>query len=99
MSSGGLVYFIFINKNPTTQIQPNVDQCRMENQHPDTRAKPLTLVDMTSCFIVLSFGYSISMLAFLFELIYDKIRNYCFAHHPKFAKIRPIPNTHVSAVA
>jgi hypothetical protein len=90
---------LYFKKNLTTQIQPNVDQCRMENQHPDTRAKPLTLVDMTSCFIVLSFGYSISMLVFLLELIYDKIRNYCFSRHPKLAEVRPFSNTHVSVVA
>jgi hypothetical protein len=65
------------------QFQPNVDQCRMENQQPDTRAKTLTLIDMTSCFIVLAFGYSISVFVFLSELTYYKIDKRLFRRQQK----------------
>jgi len=62
----------------------------MENQQPDTRAKPLTLSDMTSCFIVLALGYSISVFVFLLELIYDKITSRFFRH--QVTKVHPISN-------
>ena len=43
-------------------LQPNVDRCLMQNQKTKSRAKPLTLVDMTSAFIVLGLGLSLSHL-------------------------------------
>ena len=45
----------------------------MENQQPDTRAKSLTLVDMTSAFIILGLGLSLATFVYLLELIYQKL--------------------------
>ena len=59
----------------TNCMQPRVDQCRMENQQPDARAKPLILYDMASPFIVLGLGICLSTLSFLIEIIYDRIEN------------------------
>ena len=51
----------------------------MENQTPDARAKPLTLTDMTSCFIILGLGLSLSFFVFLLENIFKRINyHYCF---------------------
>jgi len=45
----------------------------MENQIPNTQAKPLSLVDMTSAFVVLGLGISLSSLVFSLELIYELV--------------------------
>jgi len=45
----------------------------MENQLPSTHAKPLSLVDMTSAFVVLCLGISFSIVVFLLELIYKRV--------------------------
>ena len=48
----------------------------MENQKGSARAKPLTLVDMSSGFVVLGLGVSLSILVFLIELIYKRMKDY-----------------------
>ena len=45
----------------------------MENQIANTQAKPLSLVDMTSAFVVLGLGISLSSLVFSLELIYKLV--------------------------
>ena len=48
----------------------------MENQQPDTRARPLNLMDMASSFIILGIGISLSTLLFLIELVFKQIQNH-----------------------
>ena len=45
----------------------------MANQKRSARAKPLTLVDMSSGFVVLALGMSLAILVFLLELSYKRI--------------------------
>ena len=58
--------------------QAFIDQCRMENQKATTRQKVLSLVDMSSAFVVLGIGVSLSILVFLIELIYKRINDHYF---------------------
>ena len=50
----------------------------MENQKASSRHKPLALVDMASAFVILGLGISLSVLVFLIELIYKRIKNHYF---------------------
>ena len=45
----------------------------MENQQADARQKALSLVDMSSAFVVLGLGLSLAILVFLLELVYKCI--------------------------
>lgn len=53
----------------------------MKNQLPDARARPLTLNDMLSAFILLGLGISLAILVYLLELIYKRINDHFFAVH------------------
>ena len=57
-------------------IQPNIDQCKMENQQASAQIKPLSLVDMASAFVVLGLGLSLAFLVFLLELVYRRIKKH-----------------------
>lgn len=59
-------------------LKPNIDQCRMENQGASARQKALSLVDMSSSFVILGLGISLSILVFLMELIYNRINAHYF---------------------
>ena len=60
----------------------------MENQKGAARIKPLSLVDMSSAFILFGLGISLSILVFLLELIYKRIHNHYFAvDHDKVVKV------------
>ena len=59
----------------------------MKNQQTSARQKALTLVDMSSAFIVYGLGFSLAVLAFLIELIYKRIKDHYF------------DNQHVLAIA
>ena len=50
----------------------------MENQQATAHVKPLSLVDMSSAFVVLGLGISLSILVFLIELIYKRIKDHYF---------------------
>ena len=50
----------------------------MENQQASAHVKPLSLVDMSSAFVVLGLGISLSIFVFLVELIYKRIKNHYF---------------------
>ena len=52
----------------------------MENQGASARQKALSLVDMSSAFVVLGLGVSLSILVFLIELIYKRINDHYFTH-------------------
>jgi hypothetical protein len=45
----------------------------MENQRGSARAKRLSVVDMSSAFVVLGLGISLTILVFFIELIYKRI--------------------------
>ena len=45
----------------------------MENQRGSARAKRLSLVDLSSAFVLLGLGTSLAVLVFLFELIFKRI--------------------------
>ena len=53
----------------------------MENQAASARIKPLSLVDMSSAFVVLGLGLSLAVLVFLLELIYKRIQDHYFTDH------------------
>ena len=53
----------------------------MENQQASARIKPLSLVDMSSAFVILWLGISLSVLVFLIELIYKRIKDHYFTDH------------------
>ena len=53
----------------------------MENQQASARIKPLSLVDMSSAFVILGLGISLSVLVFLIELIYKRIKDHYFTDH------------------
>ena len=48
----------------------------MENQRSDAGQKSLSLVDMASAFVILGLGISLSILVFLIELIYKRIKTH-----------------------
>ena len=48
----------------------------MEYQKASSRHKALSLVDMSSAFVVLGLGVSLSILVFLIELIYKRINDH-----------------------
>ena len=50
----------------------------MENNQASARIKPLTLVDMSSAFVVFGIGMSLAILIFLLELIYKRIKDHYF---------------------
>ena len=50
----------------------------MENQKASSRQKALSLVDLSSAFVVLGLGISLSILVFLIELIYKRIKDHYF---------------------
>jgi len=52
----------------------------MENQKATSRQKVLSLVDMSSAFVVLGLGVSLSILVFIIELIYKRINDHYFEH-------------------
>ena len=58
--------------------QPRVDQCKMENQQASAHQKALTLVDMSSAFVVFGLGISFAVLVFLIELVYKRINDRYF---------------------
>jgi len=73
----------------------------MENQTPDARAKPLTLTDMASCFIVLGIGTIFSFLVFLIEHVYKNIRDHCCFKKSRVMQItaRPVyENTEIDNI-
>lgn len=47
----------------------------MENQKSSAQAKPLSLIDMSSAFVVLALGISLAVLVFLLETIYKHIKD------------------------
>ena len=61
----------------------------MKNQLPDARARPLTLNDMLSAFIVLGLGISLAILVYLLELIYKRINDH-FHTNDKPIQNRPL---------
>ncbi len=50
----------------------------MENQGASARQKALSLVDMSSAFVILGLGISLSILVFLIELVYKRINDHYF---------------------
>ena len=52
----------------------------MKNQKGSARAKSLALVDMSSAFVVLGLGISLSLLVFITEVISKRIQNHYFHH-------------------
>jgi hypothetical protein len=58
--------------------QPRIDQCLIKNQKRSAHAKNLALVDMSSAFVVLGLGISVSFLLFITEVIYKRIQNHYF---------------------
>lgn len=50
----------------------------MENQLASARQKPLSLVDMSTAFVLLGLGISLAILVFLLELIYKRISDHYF---------------------
>jgi len=53
----------------------------MKNQKGSARAKSLALVDMSSAFVVLGLGISLSLLVFITEVISNRIQNHYFHDH------------------
>ena len=62
----------------------------MENQQESAHVKPLSLVDMSSAFVVLGLGISLSILVFLIELIYKRIKDHYFTDHEDNEKRSPV---------
>ena len=58
----------------------------MENQKGTAHIKPLSLTDMSSAFVILGLGISLSILVFLIELVYKRIK----AHYFDDDQIRPV---------
>lgn len=52
----------------------------MENQIASAGQKALSLVDMSSAFVVLGLGLSLAILVFFFEFIYKRIMDHYFTH-------------------
>ena len=50
----------------------------MEHQKSSARHKPLSLIDLSSAFVVLGLGTSLAALIFLIELFYKRINDYYF---------------------
>ena len=63
-------------------LQPRIDNCKIENYKKSARQKSLSLVDMSSAFVVFGIGASLSILVFLVELIFKRIH-----YHRKLFKI------------
>ena len=53
--------------------KPRIDQCFVENQHVGARQKSLSLVDMSSAFVIFGLGMSLSILVFFLEIVYGKM--------------------------
>ena len=53
-------------------MQPRIDQCLMGKQKDSARQKSLTLVEMSSAFVVYGLGIGLSLLAFIIELIISR---------------------------
>ena len=60
----------------------------MKNQQASAHVKPLSLVDMSSAFVVLGLGTSLAVLVFLIELIYKRINDHYFTHHDKIKVVK-----------
>lgn len=59
-----------------------MDECLMKNQKASSHQKPLSLVDMSSAFVLLALiGISLSILIFLLELIFKRIKDHYFTDH------------------
>jgi len=52
----------------------------MENQIASAGQKALSLVDMSSAFVVLGLGLSVAILVFLVEFVYKRIKDHYFTH-------------------
>ena len=50
----------------------------MKNQDASARIEPLSLVDMSSAFVLLGLGLSLAVLVFLIELTYKRIKDHYF---------------------
>ena len=61
----------------------------MENQGASARIEALSLVDMSSAFVVFALGVSLSILVFLLELIYKCTANHCFADDMIVISVQP----------
>ena len=61
----------------------------MKNQKASSHQKPLSLVDVSSAFVVLALGISLSILVFLLELIFKRINDHYFADNHK--QVNTIP--------
>ena len=58
--------------------QPRIDQCLIQNQETSAGQKSLTLVDLSSAFVIFGFGLSLAFLVFLLELIYKRFKDHYF---------------------
>ena len=63
----------------------------MKNQKALSHQKPLSLVDMSSAFVVLGLGISLSILIFLLELIFKRIKDHYFTDHKQVDQSPPRP--------
>ena len=61
----------------------------MENQGASARIEALSLVDMSSAFVVFALGISLSVFVFLLELIYKCTVNHCFADDMILISVQP----------
>ena len=68
-----------------------MDQCLIENQQASSRLKALSLVDMSSAFVVFGLGISLSILVFLIELIYKRVKGHYFTEHENKVKVIKAP--------
>ena len=68
-----------------------MDQCLIENQQASSRLKALSLVDMSSAFVVFGLGISLSLLVFLIELIYKRVKGHYFTEHENNVKVIKAP--------
>ena len=62
----------------------------MEYQKASSRHKALSLVDMSSAFVVLGLGISLSILVFLIELVYKRINDHYFTTASTDDRTRPM---------
>ena len=58
--------------------------------------KALSLVDMSSAFVVFGLGISLSILVFLIELIYKRINDHYFTDHENKVKVIKVPLKKIS---
>ncbi len=48
---------------------PNIDKCKLDKNKDEGKVKPITLVELSSAFLVLGVGLLLSVLAFLIECL------------------------------